>query len=84
MYFAKNYLVNQLRFVLLFPNFQRSFGLIQTPFFLTECEGKSLYFTTQILFDFFLKNFLKNFKKTGRKLLKNYPFFVLGVQRYEP
>jgi|GEM_PF-5336601 len=75
MYFAKNYLVNHLRFVLLFPNFQRSFGLVLTPSFLSECKGKNLYFNTQILFDFFESFFSQNrFKKCVKTIEELTPF----------
>jgi hypothetical protein len=88
MYFAKNYLVNQLRFVLLFPNFQRSFGLILTPVFLTECKGKYLIFITQIFLYFFslffLQSLSKKIKKTKKNrvsIFKNYRFFYLRTAK---
>jgi hypothetical protein len=38
--------------VLLFPNFQRSFGFTSHPFFKRECKGKGLYVSTKFIFDF--------------------------------
>jgi len=39
--------------VLLFPNFQRSFGRLLPPVFLTECKGKGRTITTKIYFELF-------------------------------
>jgi len=38
--------------VLLFPNFQRSFGFTAYPFFERECKGKGLFISSQIIFQF--------------------------------
>ena len=60
--------------MLLFPNFQRSFGLILTPKFLSDRKGKSLYFNTQIYFDFFEIYFLKIYWNFGVNFRRTNPF----------
>jgi len=41
--------------MLLFPNFQRSFGFTSHRFFQTECKGKGLYISTKFFFIYFSK-----------------------------
>jgi len=41
--------------VLLFPNFQRSFGFTSHPFFERECKGKGHFISTKFFFIYFSK-----------------------------
>jgi hypothetical protein len=42
--------------VLLFPNFQRSFGFTSHPFFERECKGKGRFISTKFFSIYFSKN----------------------------
>jgi hypothetical protein len=60
--------------VLLFPNFQRSFGFTATPFFEQECKGKGLSITGKIISEVF-----SVFPSDSQMiLLKNSPIFIGG------
>ena len=39
--------------MLLFPNFQRSFGFTNHPFFKRECKGKGLFISTKFFLIYF-------------------------------
>lgn len=48
MYFALTYLLSRLwRDVLLLPDFQRSFGLLVTPFFKRSAKVRAFFITTK-------------------------------------
>jgi hypothetical protein len=46
-------LLRLLEEMLLFPNFQRSFGRYQPPFFETECKGKGPFISTKFFSTYF-------------------------------
>jgi len=60
IYFANIPYRKCLIYVLLFPNFQRTFGLFRHPIFRPGCKGKSLYEFNQI-FLLFLEDFSLRF-----------------------
>ncbi len=89
MYFALNLPLVFSRWlpgkVLLFPNLSKIFWLLfsQPPvrYFRTECKGKSLFISTKIFGQFFLKFFEASGVKINLICEELSPFFWSGWQR---